>query len=83
MAEVNTTLGPIDESELQKLENVIDNENEHTTTIEYCLANCPGEAHKTGKPDSVSHFCGLHVHRSAHITLKQPVTLEGVAGGFV
>ena len=79
---INTIYGPAEESDLQKREDVIDNENEHTTTVEYCLLNCPGKAHRTGKPDAEGHFCSLHVHRSAHVTLKKPVTLEGVAAQF-
>lgn len=82
MAEVNTIYGPMDDSELQRRDGLVDNDNEHTTTVEYCLANCPGNAHRTGKPDSDGHFCSLHVHRSAHVTLKKPVTLEGVAASF-
>lgn len=82
MSQINTTLGLVDESELQKLDGSIDNDNERTATVEYCLANCPGDAHKTGTADSDSHFCNLHVHRSVHVTLKKPVTLAGVAGSF-
>src|ERR1043166_5810648 len=76
MALINTTLGEVEESELQRLDGRIDNDNETTQTVEYCLINCPGEAHKRGTPDADSHFCNLHVHRSVHVTLKQPLSLD-------
>jgi hypothetical protein len=76
---INTTSGPRRQSDLIRRDDEIDNEDEHTTTIEYCLAGCPGAAHKTGVPDAEGHFCHLHVHRSAHIVLKKAVLAEGFA----
>jgi hypothetical protein len=35
--QVNTTYGPMDDSELRRVEGVVDNDNEHTTWIEYYL----------------------------------------------
>ena len=83
MALINTLNGEVDESKLIKREGSIDNDNEKTQTVEYCLIGCEGEAHKTNVPDSESHFCRWHVHRSVHVTLKKPVALEGVAGSFL
>lgn len=77
---VNTMLGPIDESLLQKVEEAIDNDNEHTTSIEYCLKDCDGPAHKTGNRDSDGHFCNKHIHRSAAVYVKQGLNLEGGIG---
>jgi hypothetical protein len=77
-----TTKGPMLESELEKREQVLDNENEHTTSVEYCLIGCPGLAHKTGVPDASSHFCNFHVHRSAHVRLKKPLVAFGEAAQF-
>lgn len=37
MAFVNTTKGAMDESLLEKREGTIDNDNEHTTWVEYWL----------------------------------------------
>lgn len=77
---VNTTQGPLDESLLMKREDVINNENERTETVEYCLKDCNGWAHVTGKPVSELFFCDQHVHRSVHVTLKKSVTSAGAAG---
>lgn len=82
MTLINTLNGPKDESELIKREGSIDNDNETTQTVEYCLIGCEGEAHKTNTPDSVSHFCNFHVHRSVHVTLKKPLELFSEAGAF-
>jgi hypothetical protein len=82
MTLINTTHGLKDESELMKLPGLVDSDDEHTTTVEYCLLNCPGDAHKTGVPDSASHFCNQHVHRSVHVTLKKAVTAESIADSF-
>ena len=79
---IETTLGPLDESLLIKRENVIDNENERTTSAEYCLAGCNGWAHITGQPDAETHFCNQHVHRSVHVTLKGGVGVESVLGSL-
>ena len=49
----------------------IDNAHEHTTTVEYCLRDCAGEAHRTRIADGPGHFCARHVHRSVHVTLKE------------
>ena len=82
MASISTIWGLMNESELQKREGTVDNDNEHTTSVEYCLANCPGEAHRTNTPDASGHFCNQHVHRSAHVTLKKGLFAEGVAANF-
>jgi hypothetical protein len=79
---ITTTLGLIEESMLMKREGVIDNENEFTTTVEYCLSGCNGPAHVTGKPDSLSHFCNQHVHRSVHVTVKKLESAAGLASTF-
>ncbi len=68
---VNTTLGPLPESTLVKREDVVDNDNERTTSIEYCLIGCKGLAHVTRTPDSQSYFCNQHVHRSVHVIVKK------------
>lgn len=67
MAVITTTLGPIDDSELDKLEGVIDNDNEHTVWVEYRLK---------GQPDSDP------IHRSAHITLKKGIGTLAEMQGF-
>lgn len=79
---INTTLGPMDETTLIKREQVIDNDNEHTTTIEYCLPDCEGQAHQTGIPDADSHFCNHHIHRGAHVALKQGNEAISLIGQF-
>jgi hypothetical protein len=82
MTLIKTTHGLKEESDLMKLPGLVDNDNEHTTTVEYCLLNCPGDAHQTGVPDSASHFCNQHVHRPVHVTLKKAVSGEGIAAAF-
>ena len=72
----------MDEAELKKIETVIDNENEHTISVEYCLSDCSGAAHQTGQPDAPSFFCSKHVHRSAHVTLKKPLSAFAEIEGF-
>ena len=37
MATINTTIGEMDESLLQKEEGIIDNDNEYTTWVQYWL----------------------------------------------
>ena len=76
--------GPItemDEAQLQKKTGVVDNENEHTTWVEFCRLGCDGAAHQTGKHDAPSFFCSKHVHRSAHVTLKRlPPAVSKIEG---
>lgn len=79
---VHTTKGDLEESVLLKTERTLDNDNEHTTSVEYCLASCVGDAHETNRPDSPSFFCKYHVHRSAHVTLKKNVSSSSAVGGF-
>lgn len=83
MAEINTTHGPMDDSLLMLHTGLVNNEDERTTSVEYCLKDCAGEAHQTGRPDSPSHFCNFHVHRSAHVTLKKVPTITGEIGSFI
>lgn len=82
MAIITTIKGDLDESLLEKKTGEVDNENESTSTIEYCLAGCSGSAHRTGIPDSPSHFCSQHVHRSVQVTLKEGAISQSVIGVF-
>jgi len=79
---IDTKYGPMPANLLIKRDGVVDNDNEYTTTVEYCLLGCSGQAHKTGRPDALGHFCNAHVHRSAHVRLKRNVSALGGAGGF-
>jgi hypothetical protein len=76
---ITTTLGDRDDSTLRKTEGTVDNDVETTTWVEYCVADCPGVAHQTGRPDQPYLFCAQHIHRSVHVTLKQGVELFAVA----
>lgn len=80
MAEINTTHGPMDDSQLIRREDSFDEEIGRITAVEYCLLDCPGEAHKTGQRDKPEHFCSLHVHRSIGIAVKQTPEIAGVLG---
>lgn len=73
----------IDDSLLQRRDSIVDDEVEYTQIVEYCLKDCSGVAHLTGQPDSVSHFCNFHVHRSADCRLKKNVFADSYAGSFV
>lgn len=79
---ITTTKGLMDESTLLKREGIVDNANEYTTTIEYCLADCDGQAHKTGIADCESHFCNKHIHRGAHVALKEGNEAITAIGSF-
>lgn len=79
MPMIFTTLGDMDESLLQRLDGKVDNENEETDTVEYCLKNCHGPAHTTGVPDSESFFCRYHIRRDAAIRLKKMPPVIGEA----
>jgi len=80
--DINTTLGLIDESKLIRTDRTLDNDNEHTTSVEYCLIDCTGSAHATGQPDSDGYFCSKHIHRSAHVTLKKMPAMVGETQNF-
>lgn len=82
MTTITTTLGDMDESLLMKRNGLVDNEDELTTTVEYCLAGCTSNAHRTGIPESPGYFCSRNVHRSVNMTLKKNVSIEGVAAKF-
>lgn len=71
----------MDTSLLIRHDGVIDNDNERTTTTEYCVLGCQGKAHQSGIPDAASHFCNHHVHRSGHVTLKKWPDAVGTAIG--
>lgn len=80
---ITTTLGDRDEAELLKHDDVVDNDHEHTTVVEYCLKDCPGAAHQTGQATGAHCFCERHIHRSAHVTLKRwPEGMSGAIGQF-
>lgn len=79
---IETKYGPMPANLLVKRDAVLDNDNEYTTSVEYCLLGCSGKAHKTGKPDAPGHFCNDHVHRSAHVRLKRNVSILTSVGGF-
>jgi len=65
MGLITTTLGELDEADLDKTEGGFDNEDESTTWVEYRLK---GAAEV--------------IHRSAHVRLKKPVTMEPTMGAI-
>lgn len=77
------TLQQVEESTLQKRVDMVDNDNETTTTVEYCFVDCQGQAHISGDPDSHSHFCNKHVHRSASVLLKDGIFAKATEGSFL
>jgi hypothetical protein len=77
---INTTFGPRDESLLIKHAGSIDNDNERTEIVEYCLMGCTGPAHTTNQPDSDMYFCSQHVHRSVSVALKRVAFSESEVG---
>lgn len=54
---INTTKGPMDENDLEKKVEVIDNDNERTTAIEYYLG------------DELVHR-SVHVHLKRNVMLE-------------
>lgn len=74
----------VEESQLIKMEGIVDNENETARIVEYCLAGCEGSAHRTNLPDAPTHFCNRHVHRSVHVKLKKlPEGMEAIAQSLI
>ena len=69
MGKILTTNGEMDDALLEKKEGVVDNEQEHTSWVEYWL---PSGA--DGKPELV--------HRSASVTLKRLPSLFGKQESF-
>jgi hypothetical protein len=69
MAIILTTHGDMDTALLEKREGVVDNENEHSTWVEYWL---PVGA--DGKPELV--------HRSASVQLKRPPSMTAQQSSF-
>lgn len=79
---ITTTLGDMDESLLMKKTGGLDNDNETTTWVEYCRRGCRGSAHITDIPDSESHFCSQHVHRSVDMFLKKGILGHGAVASL-
>lgn len=79
---IQTILGEMDESQLQRLDTVIENTVEHTEIVEYCVLGCEGLAHVTGQPQGDGCFCPHHVHRSVNMRLKQGVAAISAVQGF-
>lgn len=73
----------VDDSRLIRVDGLIDNDVEYTTTVEYCFLDCPGQAHRTLINDAPGHLCNFHVHRSASIYLKQGLAGVGDLGKFL
>jgi len=61
----------MDETLLQKREDVVDNDEYHFDITEYCLLGCTGQAHQTGVAQGDGCFCELHVHRSIAGQIKR------------
>lgn len=73
----------VDEARLKMIQVTVDDANERTTTVEYCLLECDGVAHTTRIAESPSHFCAQHVHRSVATQIKRwPDGLGAVLGSF-
>lgn len=90
LREVNTRFGyPMKVGDLQRHvqehhEGAQDQENWTVTfSEEFCMLDCDGEAHRTGKPDPVEgNFCRKHVHRSAHGEVRNFPDLVSDVQGF-
>lgn len=73
----------VDETRLQRFESTTETEESIVRTVEYCWTTCDGQAHDTRIPDSTSHFCHYHVHRSLYVDVKRwPAEMGALAGGF-
>ena len=84
MALITTTRGDIDDSLLLKTEYLAaDTDDDHIVWTEYCDPSCPGEAHKTGRPETKTMFCTRHLHHSVHVTKKRiPESLSTILGAI-
>ena len=84
---VATRLGEMHESALRKRVDVFENADQRVEAVEYCMLDCPGAAHGTGRPatDAQGCFCPHHVHRSVHVTVKQApeFTISGTLADFL
>ena len=69
MGKILTTHGEMDEALLEKKEGVVDNEQEHTSWVEFWLPNGAD-----GKPELV--------HRSANVQLKKMLGMEAKQTSF-
>lgn len=69
----------VDDALLMRTEGKVDNDVERTVWEEYCIGGCNGQAHRTGVPDAVDHFCSQHVKRSVNMHLKMALFADGVA----
>lgn len=61
----------LDETQLQKKESTWEDDDMLIKAVEYCLLDCPGNAHKTGLAQGDGSFCELHVHRSVDAVAKR------------
>jgi hypothetical protein len=82
MALIQTIHGEMDTAQLQRIDGLVDDDVERTTTVEYCLLDCPGDAHRTGIAQGIGCFCSHNVHRSVNMTLKQGIELVPAIQGF-
>lgn len=79
MSLIPTRLGNLEESLLIKRQDKIVSGSPDeayyaiATSTEYCEANCPGQAHQTGKRDAESFFCKEHVRRDVHVDVLKMV----------
>ena len=75
---IQTTQGPMRASQLLRREDSFNEDIGSLTAVEYCVLDCPGQAHQTGQRDAPEHFCNLHVHRSVNLTVKEGLDISGV-----
>lgn len=83
MAEIQTTLGLMDDSQLQRREDSFNEEVGTLTAVEYCLLDCPGQAHQSGLRDAPGHFCSQHIHRSVNLAVKEGLEVSGVLNSLL
>jgi len=76
---ITTTHGVLEARTLLKHEQRIDTAVESTLTVEYCLSDCDGQAHRSGRPDMPYFFCAKHIYRGCHVQLKQGLEMFGIA----
>lgn len=75
---VTTTHGDTDDSLLERRDDVVDNDHEHTTVVEYWTATPCAVEH-----DGKQVVDGMElVHRSVHVTIKAGHSLFGQQGVF-
>lgn len=68
---VLTTIGELPKAQLLEHITTLETDDQIVETVEYCLRDCEGIAHRTWEAQGVDCFCPQHIHRSVRVTIKR------------